>query len=184
MPRDRADDQYEARPLAGAERARVVANCDRLQGEILDLDLQAQELVRKRREAVAELRANRRRLWAVRAKWGRQPAQEGGIVLPPVAADAHWLAGRRLRMACRILLSLAGTALSLVELHVLLHRHHFAVAGRQPVKVLADALGYDVDGGRCRRVRRGVYDLDPALVGTLKREVWPGGPIIGPLPPA
>ena len=37
-----------------------------------------------------------------------------------------------------------------------------AVAGSHAVKALADALGYEVDGGRCRRVRRGVYELDPS----------------------
>lgn len=167
----------------GAERQRVVDACARLAGELATMDREAVELARRRREAVAELRAHRRRLWAVKMRFGRQPPPEGGMALPPVSAGAVWLCGRRLRLACRALLRAAGAALSLIELHVLLHRHQLAVAGSQPVKVLADALGYDVDGGRCRRVRRGVYELDPSQAGKIPHPLWPDGPTIGPLLP-
>lgn len=183
MPRDRADDLFVEGPLGGAERRQVVEDCQRLAAEIAEYDRQAQELVRKRREALSVLRSQRRRLWVARIRAGRQPPPEGGMALPPVPAGATWLYGRRLRLACRALLKQAGSALSLVELHVLLHRHSLGVAGPHPAKVLADALGYDVDGGRCRRIRRGVYELDPGQVAKIPRQLWPDGPIIGPLVP-
>ena len=58
---------------------------------------------------------------------------------------------------CLALLRTAQGALSLRQLHVLLHRAGYAIAHRTPVKALADALGHEADVGRARRVARGCY---------------------------
>jgi hypothetical protein len=58
---------------------------------------------------------------------------------------------------CLALLRSAQGALSLRQLHVLLHRTGYAIAHRAPVKALADALGHEADIGRARRVARGCY---------------------------
>ena len=77
--------------------------------------------------------------------------------LPPTAAKPMWLWGRELRAVCLALLRTAQGALSLRQLHVLLHRAGYAIAHRTPVKALADALGHEADVGRARRVARGCY---------------------------
>jgi len=45
--------------------------------------------------------------------------------------------------------------MTLVEVHRELHLNGYAIASRQPVKRLADALGYEVMKGRAVRVERG-----------------------------
>jgi len=74
--------------------------------------------------------------------------------------------------------------MSLTELHARLHRSDLAVAGRYPVKVLADALGYESDQGRVRRVQRGVYSATGETSQRWSRprhRLWPGGPAVGEL---
>jgi hypothetical protein len=93
--------------------------------------------------------------------------------LPPVPEGAVFLRGRRLRALCLAILARLGP-LPLPELHALLHRHGFAVAHDHPVKALADALGHEADGGRARRIARGVYELVPGT--RLPSRLWPGGP--------
>jgi hypothetical protein len=74
---------------------------------------------------------------------------------------------------CLAILSALGPQ-ALPDLHAMLHRAGFAVANDLPVKALADALGYEADGGRARRVSRGVYALMPGT--RLPARLWPGGP--------
>lgn len=58
------------------------------------------------------------------------------------------MSGRELRSTCLALLARHG-ALTLVELHALLHLHGYAITGRHPVKALAMAM-------------RGLYGLSPS----------------------
>ncbi len=160
--------------LCGQTRARVVARCEELAESIAGLDAQLKTLLRQRHQFAEELRAHRRRLFPSLGIRGRQPGPDGSVQLPPVPHGAVYLRGRRLRALCVGLLGRLGP-MPLVQLHSLLHRHHFAVAGPTPVKSLADALGYEADNGRVRRVRRGVYE---ALGETSKRPLWPQGPTL------
>ena len=164
--------------LIGERRAVVVARCAELSSSLDELDAQLADIVRKRREVAGELRKHRRRLWPKLAHRARQPGPDGSVQLPPVPNDATYLWGRRLRAVCVALLDRMGS-LPLVELHGLLHRYRVAVAGTHPVKALADALGYETDKGRVRRVSRGVYE---ALTGAARTgPLWPGGPGIDAL---
>jgi len=144
--------------LFGARRAAVEAACRRLQSELDQLDGEIAALARRRRELALSLRRERFRLLTTLQRKGRQPAVDGTVALPSLTADARFVSGRRLRAVCLALLHRFGTQ-PLKDLHVLLHRHGYAVAGRHPVQVLADTLGYELDRGRVRRVARGVYEL-------------------------
>lgn len=142
--------------LLGPRRAQIVARCEHLERELTGVDEQLAALVRRRRDLVEDLRAQRTRLMTTLERRGRQPASNGLAALSPVPPDATPLRGRRLRAVCLALLARFGTQ-TLVELHGLLHRHGFVVDDGHPVKALADALGYEHDHGRAQRVRRGVY---------------------------
>ncbi|MGD9750201.1 MAG: hypothetical protein AB7W59_04300 [Acidimicrobiia bacterium] len=166
-------------PIAGAKRRAVQQRCERLTSDIADLDRQLFELSRQRRSMARELKQQRRRLWPNLSRRGRRPGPDGANQLPPLPADAHRLWGRRLRATCRAILSRLGTA-TLPELHAMLHRLGYAIASGNPVKALADALGYETDNDRLQRPQRGTYRFPP---GTPKpSRLWPGGPPIGELP--
>ena len=115
-----------------------------------------------RRDALQELDDVHQQLWPPTA-WprGRRPGRDQVTdPLPPLPEDPVWLWGRRLRAVCLRLLHRCGT-LPLRQLHALLHLHGFGVAGEQPVKVLADALGEETDQGRAVREGRGRYRAAP-----------------------
>ncbi len=173
----RVDPLFGEGPLGGQRRARVIARCEELAAGIDELDRQLKGLIRQRRELTGELRAHRRRLFPSIGVRGRQPGPDGSVQLPPVPDGATFLYGRRLRALCVGLLSRLGP-MPLVQLHALLHKLKFAVAGATPVKALADALGYETDIGRARRVERGVYE---ALVAPPNRPLWPKGPTLAQL---
>lgn len=162
--------------LIGARRQAVEQQCQRLAVRITELDAQLLELSRQRRTASRELKQHHRRLWPALLRRGRRPGPDGAVQLPPVPADARFLWGRRLRSACVALLSRLGET-SLPELHAVLHRLGYAIAGSNTVKALADALGYEHDAGRACRVSRGVYAVPPGA--PIPARLWRGGP---PLP--
>lgn len=163
--------------LFGAKRRAVEVERDELLGSVAELDRQLATLARQRRELVGKLRTVQRRL-APRLghRAGRQPAPDGSVQLPPVRRDAQRLWGRRLRSVCLALLRGQGEV-TLPELHALLHRHGYLIANRLHVKTLADALGYEVQSGRVRRVARGVYELIP---GPTPAEGRHGNPELNP----
>ena len=183
---DRVDPLREEGPVYGAKRAAVQARCQTLSTSIADLDRQLDEIAAQRRRLSRELRQHRRRLWPNLAKRGRQPAPDGTEQLPPIRHGATYLWGRRLRAACLAILSRLGPGpVTLAELHVLLHRHHFAVASRHPVKALADALGYETEQGRTQRAGRGLYQATAETIAgwsSPTRPLWPGGPSFPQLP--
>jgi hypothetical protein len=67
--------------------------------------------------------------------------------------------GRDLRYAALGVLLRAGRPLTLPEIHRGLHAAGFAIDGWHPVKQLADALGWEHEKKRARRVARGVYEV-------------------------
>lgn len=145
--------------MFGAARAEAVAAATELRARLDDLERELVELSSARQRIAQELAALRARLTVhIRRHRGRMPAVDGTRQLPPVPHDATPLWGRRLRSVCLALLRRAGR-LPLRELHALLHRHGYVIDSDTHVKVLADALGHEVDHGRARRVERGVYEV-------------------------
>ena len=59
--------------------------------------------------------------------------------------------------------------MTLVEIHRELHLNGYAIDSRQPVKRLADCLGYEIVKGRAKRVERGVYTLGVLNPGEYRR---------------
>ena len=176
-PLNRVDPMVGEGMPYGERRRAIVAHCAQLAEELDLVDRQLAELSRRRRDLALELAHQRNRLLPTLRRRGRQPAADGSAQLPPVAARATPLWGRRLRSVCLALLRGAGT-LALPELHALLHRHGYRIARREHVKVLADAMGYEVDQGRVRRVNRGVYECIGGPVPPLGRH---GNPTLRPL---
>lgn len=145
--------------LLGEKRRAAIAQRDQLSATIERLDRLLSRIVQRRRDLLDERTALDRRISPnLTHRRGRQPTPDGRTALPPVHADAKPLWGRRLRAACRAVLLKAGE-LSLVDLHAMLHHQGYVLANTNHVKALADAMGYEADAGRVRRVARGVYAM-------------------------
>jgi hypothetical protein len=89
----------------------------------------------------------------------RRPGLPGPPPIPPTLPDAAPVSGRLLRRAAAVALAKARTPLTLAEIHRALHLAGYRLTGTNPVKQLADALGYEERRGRVRRVARGTYEL-------------------------
>jgi hypothetical protein len=140
-------------------REHLFAREDDLRAAIDDVDRQLVELTERRRSLLDDLGSLHEEL---RPAWRgcagrRRRAVSHEEPLPPTAETPVWLSGRELRAVCFALLSRAKRALSLRQLHVLIHRAGYAVSHEHPVKALADALGHEADVGRVLRIARGVY---------------------------
>lgn len=159
MAFDRTDPIRVGSTLYGEKRRQALDHLASLSAEVRDLDRQLTALSRRRRHVAAAARTHRRILWPNFAKRGRQPAPDGTERLPPAPHGAVVLWGRRLRAACRALLGAAGEHLELPELHALLHAQGYLIRSDHPVKALSDAMAYEVEQGRIRRVSRGTYQL-------------------------
>ncbi len=132
---------------------------DHLLAELAELDDDLVGLTDKRRDLLDELHQLRATLWPVEpTRKGRRPTAVDYVPLSPTAADPLPLWGPKLRRTCRAVLRRHG-ALTLGDLHDLLHRYGYVVVGRDPVKTLGDALGYEHDQGRLERPSRGVYRI-------------------------
>lgn len=164
----RVDPMRQNTPLLGEKRRQAEQAHAALDDRIASLDRELDDLCRKRRELVAQRRVLRRQLFVNLAKRGRRALEDGTEALPPLPHDAVWLHGRRLRIACLQILARRGPC-RLVDLHAQLHRMGFAVAAKNAVKALADALAYETELGRARRVARGIYELVPGT--RLRHEV-------------
>jgi hypothetical protein len=142
-----------------AERVLVQTERDQLVHELGVLDDQLAELSAQRLALVARLRRTRELLYPpVPWSHGRRPPDLDTAPLPPIVDGAEPLIGRALRAACRAVLARHG-ATSLRDLHGLLHRYGYVVSARRPVAALSDAMRYEVEQGRARRIQRGVYEL-------------------------
>jgi hypothetical protein len=67
------------------------------------------------------------------------------------------LRGHDLRHAALAMLVRAGRPVAVAEVLGALEASGWRVLGSEPRKVLADALGHEVERGRVMRVRRGTY---------------------------
>jgi hypothetical protein len=173
------NDRLSNRLVADLPRARR----NQLMGDRVDalerldeLDVVLQELASERLALLARLDELRDTLWPADPRSrGRRPPAQHERVLAPADENARSLWGRRLRSMCLAVLRRHGS-LPLRDLHDLLHRYGYVIAGDDPVKTLADALGYERDSGRARRVARGIYDVD------RRPEVGRRGHGVDPLP--
>jgi hypothetical protein len=127
--------------------------------EINDLDEVVVEASRRRRRLLEELGSliDQIRPSCVGARGRRRRAVSHEEALPPTAKRPKLLSGRELRAVCLAFLRKAGSALTLRQLHALLHRAGYAIAHHHPVKALADALGHETDQGRAKRTARATY---------------------------
>ena len=103
---------------------------------------------------------------------------------PPKGRRA--ISGRDLRIACLTILRRHG-ALKLPDLHALLHRYGYLIGAARPVTALSDAMAYETEHGRARRIDRGIYaatDRPPPRSHTPPTlDDRPGpGPVDGPTP--
>jgi hypothetical protein len=132
---------------------------DKIRRRIRDLDKQVLDLSAERRELLQCIKdihdELRPRFDGARGRRRRAVSHEEA--LPPAADDAVHLIGRALRATAIALLRQAGRALTLRELHIVLHRLGYLIAHEHPVKALADALGHEADAGRAIRVERATY---------------------------
>lgn len=99
----------------------------------------------------------------------RRTHRGGPPPVPPVAREAQPLSGKHLRSTALAVLARNARPMTLVEIHRELHLNGYAIASRQPVKQLANSLGYEHTKGRARRVDRGVYALDQLNPGERRR---------------
>ena len=148
--------------LLGAARREVEARWEEVAERRRQVDAQLARLARERHELEQERSQLRERLWPRRLRWRgrrRPPVTDQQPALPslPVRLTLTW--GRALRDQVLRILRDVGGALSLVEIHRLLHLKGFAVDSDHPTKALADALGYETEQGRTERVRRGCYRI-------------------------
>lgn len=138
---------------------RLLAREQRARTRVAELDQLLVELSIERRALLAELRAVHEELRPCHstARGRRRRAVADEEPLPPVDPNAQQLWGRELRAMCLALLRRTREALTLRQIHCLLHRVGYAIAHHHPAKVLADALGHEADAGRVERVRRATY---------------------------
>lgn len=158
-----AEERFSHRRMANiplGQRHRLLIDRAETIDRLRELDATLEALSAERRAILDSLDALRERLWPVDPSMkGRRPPAHDERVIAPAAFDDRPLSGRRLRSTCLAILRRHG-AQRLRDLHDLLHRYGYSVSGPQPVKTLADAMGYERDSGRAIRVRRGVYDVD------------------------
>lgn len=167
-----AGNRHDVRRSSLAERDRLFGELDRVDNELAELT--------QRRCALADRLAElREKLWpTVLHRRGRRPDVTGGPAVPPLPEQPTWLYGRRLRSVCLALLRRAGR-LTLPKLHALLHAHGYGVDATYAAKTLSDTMGYEVECGRARRVRRGEYEI----AGPPPREGRHGAPSLEPAQP-
>ncbi len=133
------------------------------------VDAQQQRLAVQMSAVRNELLALRERLWPAAPGHAfrnvRRPRIGGPAPIPPPTRDAIPVRGADLRYAALGVLVRAGTPLTLPEVHRALHLTGYRIAGARAVKQLGDAMAYEHNQGRVRRIARGTYaigELSPA----------------------
>ena len=126
------------------------------------IDRRLRILAAERREVVDSLTALREELYPP-VSWahGRRPPDIDCPPLPPAPDSAVTISGRDLRVTCLGILRRHGP-LPLPELHGLVHCYGYLVGARRPVTALSDAMAYEVERGRARRIERGRYEATEA----------------------
>ncbi|MDQ1478294.1 MAG: hypothetical protein QOE62_3523, partial [Actinomycetota bacterium] len=166
--------RYRRVPYGRAEFVAFHAQCARLLARATELDAAQQALGAELAQVRTELAELRVVMWPrVDPKdivHGFRVTHRGGPApIPPEAPGARGLRGKDLRSVALAVLARNARAMTLVEMHRELHINGYAIASRQPVKRLADALGYETMKGRAQRVERGVYRLGRLNPGERRR---------------
>ncbi len=170
--RTAASQLHAARDAALAERDELLDRLD-------DLDREIVAIAQRRAQLASRLAELRDRLWPPSHRHrGRRPSPTGERELPPLPERPTWLEGRRLRSVCLALLRRVGP-LTLPRLHALLHAHGYGIDSAHAAKALSDALSYEVECGRARRIRRGEY----AVTAPTPRPGRHGAPDLQPAEP-
>jgi len=174
MPAVRYPARYRAMPHGPAAFAALHAECSALLDRASELDSAQRALACELAHVRTQLAELRVVMWPrIDPKdlvHGFRRTRRGGPPpIPPVAPDARPLRGRHLRSTALALLAKNDRPMTLVELHRELHLNGYAIASRDPVKRLSDALNYETVKGRACRVDRGVYRLALLNPGERRR---------------
>ncbi len=174
MPAIRYPTRYRRLPHGPREFAMFHAECAALLDRAAELDTAQRALACELAQVRTQLAELRVVMWPrVDPKdivHGFRVTHRGGPPpVPPVAPNAQPLCGKHLRSTALAVLARNGRPMTLVEIHRELHLNGYAIASRQPVKRLADSLGYEILKGRAKRVDRGVYTLDQLNPGEHRR---------------
>lgn len=174
MPAVRYPARYRTMPHGPAEFAALSAECSALLETASELDNAQRALSCELAHVRTQLAELRLVMWPrIDPKdlvHGFRRTHRGGPPpIPPVAPDARPLRGRHLRSTALAVLARNDRPMTLVELHRELHLNGYAIASRDPVKRLSDALNYETVKGRARRVDRGIYRLAVLNSGERRR---------------
>jgi hypothetical protein len=174
MPAVRYPTRYRRLPRGREETARFLAEMDVLFDRGTALDQQQRVLSAQLAEVRTGLAEMRVTMWpSVDPKdivhGVRVTRRRGPPPIPPVAPNAQPLAGKHLRSTVLAILLREQRPMTLVEVHREVHLGGYAIASREPVKRLADALRYESILGRAHHVDRGVYVLGELSPGTRRR---------------
>jgi hypothetical protein len=174
MPAIRYPTRYRRLPHGPDAFTEFHAECSVLLDRATQLDAAQQVLAGELAEVRTQLAELRVVMWPrVDPKdivHGFRVTRRGGPPpVPPIAPNAQPLSGKHLRSTALAVLVRSGRPMTLVEIHRELHLSGYAIASRQPVKRLAESLGYEIVKGRAKRVDRGVYTLGQLNPGERRR---------------
>jgi len=166
--------RYRALPHGPAELAALRAECEALLERASQLDAAQQALAAELARVRTQLAERRLFMWPKVDRreivHGFRVTLRGGPApIPPEARNALPLSGKHLRSTVLALLARNGGEMALVEIHRELHLSGHAIASRQPVQRLANALAYEIVKGRAKRVERGRYTLGLLNPGVRRR---------------
>jgi len=153
------------------------AECDELLRQAEVLDAQQQVIAAQLAEIRTKLAEMRVVMWPpIEPKdivHGFRRTRRGGPPpIPPTAPRAVALHGRHLRATALAVLARNQRPMTLVEIHREIHLNGYRIASRRPVQRLADCLAYELNQGRARRTKRGIYavgELNPSRRRALSR---------------
>jgi hypothetical protein len=177
MPAIRYPSRYRDVPRGPGQLKALLAESDALFDRATELDRAQQALAVELGEVRTQLAEIRIVMWPSidpedLVHGFRFTRRAGPPPIPPVAPTARPVRGKHLRSAALAILARNARPMTLVEIHRELHLNGCAIASREPVKRLANALAYELVTGRAVRVRRGVYvlgELNPGERRRLKR---------------
>jgi hypothetical protein len=172
--------QFRRTRAFGATRHELMRRYAELIAALCEHDLAAIVWAETRVGIIKELAAIENILWPPLDPYrARRAPSPDSLRVPDPAPGAITTSGVHLRRICREILHRHGPQ-SLVELHRLLHLYGYVIAARAQAKALADALAYEVERKRARRVKRGVYEaIGPAPSGVELGHPWLNQPQAG-----
>ena len=142
--------------LPRARRATLERRRDELDAALAEAERVLVEWFRHHSALLDEALQLHEELWPRVAGNPRRPPKPDRRWLPALPNPTRRICGAGLRIACQGFLRRHGT-LTLEQLHALLHIHGYEVDSPNPVKALAEAMGYETRQNRCDRVERGTY---------------------------